>query len=205
VLAQIPENLRALILTEMIRRDTPMNRRDEVIATERTLLRPFAASDAEDLLTLFRDPDVRRYLLDDVLISASWMHDEIVASDTRFAHAGTGLWSIRLAGDTSIIGFVGFRTFFDPPELQLLYGLLPGYWGRGLATEAAARICHRAFQELGFFEITAAIDIPNQASARVLRRLGMRQVRTSNDGAAGTAFFAVSRDYWQQEGHDEQR
>ena len=38
---------------------------------------------------------------------------------------------------TGLVGFVGFRPFFDPPELQLLYGLLPAYWGRGLATEPA--------------------------------------------------------------------
>ena len=119
-------------------------------------------------------------MLDDVR-SAAWVRDEIVASDARFAHSGTGLWTIRLAGDPGIIGFVGFREFFDPPRLQLLYGLLPGYWGRGLATEAAARICHHAFLELGFLAISAAIDIPNLASANVLRRLGMTEVRTSDD------------------------
>jgi ribosomal-protein-alanine N-acetyltransferase len=166
------------------------------IATERTILRPFTASDADDLLTVFRDPEVRRYLLDDVLVSAAWVGDEIVASDGRFARSGTGLWSIRPAGDTRVVGFVGFREFFDPPQLQLLYGLLPGYWGRGLATEAAARVCDRAFRVLGFVEITAAIDVPNRASARVLRRLGMKQVRTSDDGVAGTAWFALGRDDW---------
>jgi RimJ/RimL family protein N-acetyltransferase len=122
------------------------------------------------------------------------VRDEIVASDARFAHSGAGLWSIRLAGDPGIIGFVGFREFFD--QLQLLYGLLPGYWGRGLATEAAAHICHHAFRELGFLEISAATDIPNQASANVLRRLGMREVRTSDDGPGGTAFFVLTREDW---------
>lgn len=173
-----------------------MNPRADLIETERTVLRPFAGSDAEGLLVVFRDPEVRKYLLDDALASAAWLHGEIAESDARFASSGAGLWSIRLAGETSIIGFVGFREFFEPPQLQLLYGLLPGYWRQGLATEAAARICDYAFRELGFSTVTAAIDIPNQPSAGVLRRLGMRQVRTSDDGSGGTAFFVLERDAW---------
>lgn len=173
-----------------------MKRGNDMIATERTVLRPFAASEAADLVVLFRTPEVRRCLLDDTLVSAAWVHDEILASDARFASSGTGLWSIRLEGDASVIGFVGFREFFDPPQLQLLYGLLPAYWSRGLATEAAARVCDHAFRELDFSQITAATDIPNEASAKVLLRLGMRQVRTSADGTWGTAFFVLDRDGW---------
>jgi ribosomal-protein-alanine N-acetyltransferase len=140
---------------------------------------------------------VRRYLLDDALVTPAWVNDEIVASDERFAKGGAGLWSIQLASGGSIIGFVGFREFFDPPQLQLLYGLLPAFWGRGVATEAALTICEYAFRELGFLEIAAATDVPNEASIAVLRRLGMRAVRTANDcGPAGTAFFAVNRHDW---------
>lgn len=170
-----------------------MKRQKAVIASERTSLHPFATSDADELLGVFRDPEVRRYLLDDEIVSAAWVHDEIAASDRRFARSGTGLWSIRLGRNAAIIGFVGFREFFDPPQLQLLYGLLPEYWGKGLATEVAVRICDHAFRELGLLEISAATDSPNQASAKVLLRLEMKQVRTSDDG---TAFFVLTRDAW---------
>ena len=169
------------------------HRRHGPMTSKRTILRPFAERDADELLTLFRDPAVRLYLLDDSLVSAEWVHDEIVASDARFANSGTGLWSIRLANDVSIIGFVGFREFFDPPQLQLLYGLLPGHWGRGLATEVAATVCDHAFRELGFSEVVAAIDIPNEASGRVLERIGMRLERTTHEGSEGTAFFVLDR------------
>jgi ribosomal-protein-alanine N-acetyltransferase len=168
-----------------------------MIATTRLRLRPVASSDSGELLSLFRDAGVRRYLLDDALVTPAWVNDEIVASDERFAKGGAGLWSIQLASGGSIIGFVGFREFFDPPQLQLLYGLLPAFWGRGVATEAALTICEYAFRELGFLEIAAATDVPNEASIAVLRRLGMRAVRTANDcGPAGTAFFAVNRHDW---------
>ena len=103
---------------------------------------------------------------------------------------------LRLGDRPDVVGFVGFREFFDPPELQLLYGLLPACWGGGLATEVTTRVCDFAFRQLGFDEITAATDLPNRASSRVLQRLGMQLVRTTDDGVAGTALFALERDAW---------
>ncbi len=174
-----------------------MNKRsDNIIETERATLHPFSKSDADELLALFRVPDVRRFLLDDILVSADWVLDEIEASDARFKRSGTGLWSVRIKGSTDIIGFAGFREFFDPPQLQLLYGLLPACWGHGLATEVASRICDHAFRNLGFLQVNAATDIPNEASVKVLRRLGMKQTHTSTDGLMGTAFFVVDCDTW---------
>ena len=173
-----------------------MTRMDVVLPTDRTRLRPFAVSDAESLFAIFRDSDVRRYLLDDELVTAEWVRDEITSSEFRFAESGTGLWSIQLRPGPEVIGFAGFRDFFDPPQLQLLYGLLPQYWGQGFATEAAARICEYAFAELDFPAINSAIDTPNEASARVLERLGMKLIRTNDAGVAGTAFYELERDEW---------
>ena len=162
----------------------------------RTVLRPFGEADAAELLAVFRDPAVRRHLLDDSLVPPEWVKDEIRSSNERFAQSGAGLWSISLKEETRIAGFVGVRDFFEPPQLQLLYGLLPDYWGRGLATEVAARICAEAFTTLGMDRVRAATDSPNAASARVLERLGMTLVRSSAEGTAGTLFYELKREDW---------
>jgi RimJ/RimL family protein N-acetyltransferase len=166
-------------------------------STARLDLAPIGMSDSAALLHVFRDADVRRYLLDGKSVSADWVTAEIRASERRFGRGGAGLWAVRRLGDPSIIGFVGFREFFDPPELQLLYGLLPDHWGRGLATEAAAAACRFAFETLGWTEVRAAIDVPNTASGAVLERLGFRLERTTDDG---TAFYVLAR-----RGHEDER
>ena len=157
-------------------------------------MRPIHAGDAEALLGVFRDPSVRRFLLDDAVVSLDWVRAEIATSAERFDAGGAGLWAIELPEATGIIGFSGFREFFDPPRLQLLYGLLPDYWGQGLATEAARRVCDHAFSELGFERIEAATDVPNERSIAVLERLGMSLMGKSDDGADGTVFYEIQRD-----------
>ena len=159
-------------------------------STPRLDLAPIGMSDSASLLHVFRDADVRRYLLDGKQVSADWVTAEIRASERRFASGGGGLWAVRLRGDPSVIGFAGFREFFEPPDPQLLYGLLPELWGKGLATEAATAACRFAFETLGWTEVRAAIDVPNTASGAVLARLGFRLARTTDDG---TAFYVLTR------------
>lgn len=157
---------------------------------------PFSSEDADSLLSVFRNPSVRRYLLDDTLVSFEWVNNEIASSNLRFAGGSAGLWAIRLRGIAAIIGFVGFREFFDPPRLQLLYGLVPEHWGKGLASEAAKRMCAHAFFELGFPRIEAAMDSPNARSIAVAVRLGMHRMVAPAGQDDSTVFYEIDRDAW---------
>ncbi len=166
------------------------------LTTERLELRPFVEADAAELLRLFQKPTVRRYLLDDLIVTQDWVDEEIQSSKERFEGGTLGLWAVRASGGSEIIGFVGFRPFFDPPELQLLYGLLPDRCGQGLATECARAACDYAFNVLGFEAVRAATDLPNTASVAVLHRLDMTLDRTTDEGEAGTSFFSIDRVAW---------
>lgn len=170
------------------------------LSTARLELAPFTAADIDELHALFTDPQVRRWLLDDDLVSRAWVEEEVAASVARFTGGGVGLWAVREVGHEPIIGFVGYRPFFAPAELQLLYGFLPAVWGRGFATEAAAEAVRHAFETLGYEELRAATDTPNHPSIRVLERLGMREWRRSDDGPAGTIFFRLPREEWARPG-----
>jgi ribosomal-protein-alanine N-acetyltransferase len=95
------------------------------------------------------------------------------------------------------VGFVGFRPFFDPPELQLIYALAPLHWGRGLATEAARAAVDFAFTELALSEVGAATDTPNEASIALLTRLGMEESHRTDAGEHGTTFFTLAAERWE--------
>jgi RimJ/RimL family protein N-acetyltransferase len=100
---------------------------------------------------------------------------------------------VRLRGDERLIGFSGYRSFFDPPELQLLYGLDPRSWGQGIATEAARAVLRHGIDCLGLEEVRAATDRPNHASIAVLARLGMRLEREAVEDGRDTLFYVFDR------------
>lgn len=151
------------------------------LQTDRLTLTPFAEADLPELHALFTDPDVRRYLMDDLIVEEEWTADVVDKSATMFHDLGYGLWTVRESGQRPIIGFCGYWRFEQlTPPLQLNYGLLPAWWGRGLATEAARTVMDYGFQTIGFAEIIAATDPPNQASVRVMERLGMAHLKTAD-------------------------
>lgn len=150
--------------------------RPAVPATRRLALRPIEAADLEELVALFREPGVRRYLLDDAVVDAAWMAREIEASDELFGRGGLGLFTARdRQDDRRIVGVAGFRLFAGPSDPQLLYALAPGTTGRGLAAEMVAAVVEMAF-DLGAPRVVATVDEPNVGSLRLLERLGFRVV-----------------------------
>jgi ribosomal-protein-alanine N-acetyltransferase len=162
------------------------------IETERLVLRPFAPRDAEALHALWTDPAVRRYLFDDEIIPRSVVDEEIAVSERLMAVHGYGLWTVRLRDADAIIGFCGYRFFHEPPQLQLLYGLAPAYWDRGLATEAARAMIRRGFDVNGFDRIIASADAPNAASHRVMERAGMRFWKRETVNGLDTVYYELT-------------
>jgi [ribosomal protein S5]-alanine N-acetyltransferase len=91
---------------------------------------------------------------------------------------------------------VGFAALVRraPGDPELMYGLAPEWWGRGLATEAARTVMTYAFGVLGYERVTAATDVPNIASARVLERLGMRFTHRGTLNGLDTVFYEARRE-----------
>jgi len=145
-----------------------------VITSARLVLRPVHMTEAAELHALLVHEDVRRYLTDGVAVSRAWVEGIIQDSPVSFAERGLGLWSVREHGAQLIIGITGFRHFYQPPVLELLYAVRPSHWHRGLATEMARTAIDYAFRHAALREVRASTDAPNQASIRVLERLGMR-------------------------------
>jgi [ribosomal protein S5]-alanine N-acetyltransferase len=175
--------------------------RQRIVETARLVLRPVHPREAEELHALFVDEEVRRYLTDGAVMSRAWVEKVIRDSESSFMKCGLGLWSAREQGAPPIIGLVGFRDFYEPPVFELLCVLLPLHWRRSFATEMARAAVGYAFTHTGLTEIRASTDEPNQASVRVLERLGM-QAHGRMPGADSSLIgwdqlhFLLSRDDW---------
>ncbi len=163
---------------------------DFLIQTARLQLRPVQTDDLQTLHKLFADPHIRRYLLDDAVVTEHWTLSIINQSMERFRTDRCGIWLIE--SDDSPIGFTGIHAFHDPPELQLLYAILPGHCGAGIATEAAAAVIQHCFA-IGQERVMASVDRPNQDSIKVLQRLGMSFVKEMELETGPTLFYEIRR------------
>jgi RimJ/RimL family protein N-acetyltransferase len=165
------------------------------LRTPRTTLRPITAADLDAALPLWTNPEVRRYLWDDVVITPDRAAEVLATSDANFAASGYGLWGIHESEGGPLIGFCGCQTAAGGAA-ELLYGLLPTWWGQGLATESAGAVLDHLFGPLGRPEVVAMTDVPNTRSLRVLERLGMTFERRDPHHGLDTLFYRLRADDW---------
>lgn len=163
------------------------------IKTKRLSLRPFTLADVDEIHQLWIEPGVRKYLWDDEIIPKERAQEVIARSIELFNEKGLGLWAVTFHKQATIIGFCGYWYFHEPPELEILYGIAPQYWGNNLATEAARALLQYGFQYLGFDEIIASADAPNAASFRVMEKTGMKFLKRASKNGWDTIFYAISK------------
>jgi RimJ/RimL family protein N-acetyltransferase len=84
------------------------------------------------------------------------------------------VWAVVHKKHQKLIGHCGFKFLENTPEVQIGYLLLPSYWGRGLATEAASAALKYGFEVAKFGRVVAIAKPENIASRRVMEKVGKR-------------------------------
>ena len=144
------------------------------ISTDHLSLRPFTIMDIDRLHRLWAEENMRRFLWDDIIISRDRAAAEVERGLENAARYGIGYWIIETLKEDDLLGFCGFRLIDQGPDIELMYGLEPAYWGRGLATEASRAILAWLWTSTSYQRVFARTDPPNQKSIAVMQRLGMR-------------------------------
>jgi ribosomal-protein-alanine N-acetyltransferase len=138
--------------------------------TDRLVLRPFAVEDAEAIYSIHGDPVASHFMGGTLTREQSC--DNLCALIRRVDASGYGPFAVTLAGSDEAIGWAGIQQLPGEARLEILFALVPTYWRLGYATEASTRLLGIAFDNLGLREVFATVHPENQASIRVLTRLG---------------------------------
>ncbi len=145
----------------------------EKILTDRVQLSPVTDENVKQLHQIWTLPGVRQYLWDDRIISLQETKEIVDRSKIAFKNNEYGVWVARLKNNPSLIGFSGYWPFFEPPQIQLIYGLDPKYWKQGLGSEIARSMIEYGFNKYKFKTIYAACDTANLASIALMDRIEM--------------------------------
>lgn len=145
------------------------------LRTARTLLRQWMDSDTEAWVAMNADPEVRRHF--PTVATRDEALTEAARARAQLARRGWGAWALEIPGVLPFAGFVGllvpvFQAHFTP-AVEIGWRLPRAAWGQGYATEAAAAAAAFALQQLQLDELVAITIPANEASQRVMQRIGM--------------------------------
>jgi RimJ/RimL family protein N-acetyltransferase len=147
------------------------------IPTERLLLRPFASEDLDPLFAIYSREEVARYLYwgprDEPqvreMLAERIAHRAIEREGDRLSLAVV----LRETGAT--IGDVVLSwTSAEHAQGEVGFVVHPDHHGHGYATEAVRPLLAIAFERLELHRVIGRTEARNDASARLMERLGMR-------------------------------
>lgn len=151
-----------------------------IFETERTILRPWEESDAEECFKYAKDPLVGPI--------CGWpVHTSIEQSRQviKGILSGPETYAIVWKETGLPIGSIGLHFNCDlakeDDECELGYWLGVPYWGRGIVPKAAREMLRHAFEDLGLARVWCGCFEGNEKSKRVQEKLGFRYQWTSED------------------------
>ena len=142
--------------------------------TERLALRELRLTDAEEVAAGAGDKRVARYLIQvpspyPVALARRWITQRI-----EWWEAGRGVtYAITQRRGSELIGTVSLRRFARDRRAELGYWIAAKEWGKGITTESARALVAYGFDTLSLGRIYAHVIAGNDASVRVLEKLGM--------------------------------
>jgi RimJ/RimL family protein N-acetyltransferase len=148
------------------------------------------------------DPEVMRWIRDGSVRDEQQTRNGIRAWEREWETQGFGLFAVQIRSTGELAGFTGLSVpHFLPevlPAVEIGWRLGRSHWGQGLATEAAAAAVRFAFEQRGLERIASIAQVGNDASERVMTKLGMRPVRETVNPVSGrrVRVFELSADQY---------
>lgn len=143
--------------------------------TERLYFRKFEKSDFDAWLPFHQDPLSTRYWEGLPVDPDEACHQQFEKFFERYEKNLGGMNALILRSTGAVIGMAGLliQTVDDLQELEIGYSILPEYWRKGYATEAAIKCKTYAFDNKLADTLISIIHVDNLPSQKVAMNNGM--------------------------------
>ncbi|SLN43376.1 GNAT family N-acetyltransferase [Oceanibacterium hippocampi] len=132
-----------------------------------------------------------RFIVDGSVRTAEQAFRAIDLFEREWETSGFGLFAVERKDIGGLIGFTGFaRPDFLPevlPAVEIGWRFARAQWGSGFATEAATAALAFGTETLRLDGIVSICQVGNDASARIMRKLGLVFDRRTVDPGCGRA------------------
>jgi RimJ/RimL family protein N-acetyltransferase len=164
-----------------------------VLQTERLNLRRLAVDDAPFYFALVNEPSWLKYIGDKGVRSVEDARNAILTGPVAMHdRLGFSLLLVELKDGGVPIGICGLIKRDTLDDVDIGFAFLPAFWGRGYARESAAAVMAYGRDVIGLKRLLAITSPDNDASIRLLEKIGLTYQRTLKltAGGADTKLFA---------------
>jgi len=149
-----------------------------VLETDRLLLRKLTIDDAEFILELLNEPSFLHFIGDKGVRTLEDAREYILRGPiASYERHGFGLYLTALKEGAVPIGMCGLLKRESLADVDIGFAFLPRFWSKGYALESALAVKAYGLDILGLERIVAITNPDNEASIRLLEKLGLKYER----------------------------
>ncbi|NYE94449.1 RimJ/RimL family protein N-acetyltransferase [Psychromicrobium silvestre] len=149
----------------------PKGKPELVLETSRLVMRPLGAEHLNDLVRIYSDEEVARYI-GGAALDEPGTRAQLEKFAAEWGKRGVGQSAVFEKSSARMIGRIGLHYWDLWDELEIGYVLESGAQGKGYAAEGAGCWLDWAVENLETEYLTAVIHPDNAPSAKVAGRLG---------------------------------
>lgn len=157
-----------------------------LLNSSRLSIRKLALADASGLFEMDSDPEVHRYLGTLPLTQLSEAEAVIRLIQQQYKDYGIGRWAVVDRTTDEFLGWTGFKWITGPVNdhtdfYDFGYRFKRNKWGKGYALEAGKLALNYGVKQLGLRPVFGMTHVENNASRKILEKLGFTFVELFQD------------------------
>lgn len=164
-----------------------------ILVTERLVLSYWEPGDARHLVALHGTQAASRYVSTGEPWTEDYARGRIDGWRQEFERFGMTKHKLTARDDGRFIGRAGFGYVPERDVFELGYSIMPDEWGKGFATEIAKGLADWFFANRAEPRFVAFAYVENQASIRVMQKLGMTEIEPKEIPRGWARFFELRR------------
>ncbi|PIC76149.1 GNAT family N-acetyltransferase [Sporosarcina sp. P19] len=146
------------------------------LETDRLILRELTNEDAEGIFSCFSNEDVTRFYGQETFKSVVEAEKIIDIFSKNYREKSGIRWGIERKETKGIIGTIGFNAWLPKHKrAEIGYEIHPQQWRKGYTSEAVSQVISYGFDVMGLTRIGAVVFIENEASNKLLGKVGFQQ------------------------------
>lgn len=179
------------------------------LTSERLKYREFREEDFPLFYSVFSNEKIMRY----AWIDKTETEEEAMAQFRKYLSTddhkpsvnNTYAFAVFTREEERFIGFADIELYVSNSRVgcgEIGYFILPGFWGRGYATETARALIEFGFMRLNLHKVCARCNSNNSASENIMKKAGMRKegelrkVRFKNGSWDDEKHYGILVDEW---------
>lgn len=165
-----------------------------MLESERLLYRRLTMDDLPEMIEMRTDEEVNRYLGGSKMQTPEFIEKRMHFYQECYEKFGFGVMAMIYKPENRVVGWSGLQPLEDTGEIEVGYGFIKEFWGRGLGKECARFWLDYGFNTLNLERIVAVASPENVASWTIMKKLGMTYEKTETHYQSECVFYAISKE-----------